>query len=440
MNQDNNLNGQNNNDFYSPQPQVDGLNNQWQQPVQSVNQPMQSTQQTMYQQPVQQPVYQQPMQQPMGQVPPSYQQPKGDGNKVVLIAFLAILVFVGIIGIVFGKIFKKSDKVDEVTTLVYEGAGYSFKYKSDWEKNDKGLVNSSGNTLFAPIGISAFDAGFSCDFDDKSCKDKVYSDFYDMWNEELIKNSLVLIKNNTSFEVLVDDINIAYYDYGKDEKNLRGRYYLIVSKDKNVLISFISNTNKSIESVDDEIREMLKTLDISKKELTNAAKEREIAETLDTMSNWNVYSSKRNNSNISRVKGIEGGWRLLSDSDTYWTFNNGEFYWYKDYKNLNDNYWYGTYTYLTGKEGLKSVGIDESKLDTIIKQSNGRITADDVYALVLTPQKIISDGQDKTSTNLQSGTLWKLVWIIVDHGNDGIEAQVLNVNSADTNYYFKVIS
>ena len=87
---------------------------------------------------------------------------------------------------------------------------------------------------------------------------------------------------------------------------------------------------------------------------------------------------------------------------------------------------------------MKSVGIDEDKLDIILQQSNGKVTAGDVYTIIMTPKKIISGGKDKSEDNIPEDSEWKFIWILVDHGDEGIEAQVLNVDTADTYYLVKV--
>ncbi len=133
---------------------------------------------------------------------------------------------------------------------------------------------------------------------------------------------------------------------------------------------------------------------------------------------------------------IYGDWKTQSyDAETYWVFKDNEFWWYQSYNNLNDNYWYGKTTIETGRQGIKNVGLNENAIETILENSQGRVTEDDIYTLTLTPEKIISNGIDKSSTNIPENSKWHYVWIIVDYGEDGVEAQVLNVDTLDTTYY-----
>ena len=160
-------------------------------------------------------------------------------------------------------------------------------------------------------------------------------------------------------------------------------------------------------------------------------------EILESLRPWNLYKHLRTGE-ISHTNTLEGGWRYLGSAKEYYTFKDGEFYWYKDVDVRDDNYWYGTYTITTGKAGLASVGLDESKVDSIIAQSNGTISENDIYSMIMTPTKIFADGVDKSSTNIKEGQQWKAVWILVDHGVDGIEAQVLHLDDNETAYYVKL--
>lgn len=160
-------------------------------------------------------------------------------------------------------------------------------------------------------------------------------------------------------------------------------------------------------------------------------------DTLNSLSAWNKYSSVRNSNIPSYIKDINGNWLSLSTSDTYWVFENNTFYWYKSKSDLTDNYWYGTTNIYTGLEGFKQVGLAESKMNQVIAQSNGKLTANDFKAVICTPTKLIVNGQDKSST-ITTGSVKKILWILVDHGTEGIEGQYLDISTGETAYYFKV--
>ena len=160
----------------------------------------------------------------------------------------------------------------------------------------------------------------------------------------------------------------------------------------------------------------------------------EIDDILDSMSNWNRYSSLRSG-NLGNNKVLTGGWRILDDDEQYWEFTSNSFRWYKSVNDLNDNYWEGSIEILKGRAGFKEVGIKESKFDDILKKG---ATYNDIYTVVMTPTKIISGGVDKSSTNIKDGQKFRQIWIIVDHGSQGIEGQVYDVDSNSIGYFVKI--
>ena len=78
----------------------------------------------------------------------------------------------------------------------------------------------------------------------------------------------------------------------------------------------------------------------------------------------------------------------------------------------------------------------EDLLYKLSKSNN--ITENDIYSLILTPKKIISNGTDKSDTNIPDNSTWNYIWIIVDHGNEEIEGQAINTKNNDTSYYVKI--
>lgn len=328
----------------------------------------------------------------------------------------------------------------------YRGEGYTLTYdSSDWSKvtltgGQEALAYNSEESYFAPIGQSAL-SDYPCDFATTSCQTKIYNEFYDYWSSSLKVNSLYLYKDSNKFNLLKDDIYYATYNYGKSASDLRGKYYLVISKEKNVILSFMTNADEeNVDELSEEVLELLQDIEIETYTSNNDDDEEEDSDLPDiynSMSNWNRYSNLRSGK-LGKVSYITGGWRILADSEDYWEFKNGQFWWYKSVNDLNDNYWYGTTKIVTGKEGLALAGLDESKVDSIISQSNGKVTASDIYTIVFTPTKIISGGVDKSSTNIPANTTWTYVWIIVDHDSEGIEAQVLNMQTSTSSYYVKL--
>ena len=338
--------------------------------------------------------------------------------------------------IFIGKINNKTtpDPVEEKKETFY-GEGYTLKYDSSWKAttldNNRGLLYSDKKSYFVTLGQSNLDVTIDCDFSKISCKSSTYEEFYSFWSKEVDKNKY-LFTRDSSFANLKDDIYYATYNYSLAETGeLKGKYYIVISVKKNSAISFYSSADEvDLVNLNPEIVELLKTIDMDEQSSSTATPPEDV-------SNWNLYSSIRGDA-AARKKTIYGEYRILSDDSSYWVFKNGEFWWYKSEDNLNDNYWYGTINVKTGKSGMKSVGLSESRLDSILDAHDGKVTASDVYSITLVPKKIISKGEDKSATNIPKGTKWKFVWVLIDHNNEGIEAEVLNVDTADTSYFVKV--
>ena len=359
-------------------------------------------------------------------------------QKIPALILNIISIVIGIIALIIFVRFVSTAKDVDTGGKVFYGDGYILRYDTSWKATmmdeDRIALKYNGEeSYFIQVGQSNLDETIECDFQKASCKATMYNDFYTYWKEDIDEN-LGLIKDS-SFIHLKDDIYYATYNYSlKKTGEVKGKYYLIVSKEKNSVLSFVSTVSEDeLAILNPAILDLLQTIEIDKQ----VSQEESMGQTLEKLSSWNQYSDLRKDA-LGRKNTIYGEFRILSDSSSYWVFKNGEFWWYKSESNLKDNYWYGKMTVKTGKNGMKLVGLDESKLEAILDQSNGKLSSSDVYAIKMTPKKIISGGEDKSDTNIPEGTTWKFVWILVDHGDEGIEAQVVNVDTADTSYFVKV--
>lgn len=372
------------------------------------------------------------------------EEPKKKSHVGLIIGIIVgVVVFLGLctIGVLFlfGTLFTASNKKtltvtgtkinDEEKTFI--GETFNIKYKAPWTETTAKLTNgesekilsyNNGQIRLLPIGSSDLSKTATTDFSTYAGKVKLYSDFREYWGRT--DN----ISNGTgTFLTLTDGLYYASMDYTRSDTH--GKMYLIVSEENNAVLSFMTAITIDKAKADDEVLNLLKNINI------DTLYDDEMAGYLDTMSNWNTYKSARSG-NLGTKKTIEGGWRILANSEEYWTFKNGEFYYYKSVNDLNDNYYQGTYKVYTGKTGASKVGIEESKVESIVTKNKG-IKESDIYTLILTPKKIISGGVDKSSTNLGDED-WHMVWILVDHGKEGIEGQMLNVKTADTSYFVKI--
>lgn len=340
-------------------------------------------------------------------------------------------------------------------TETYYGDGYTLEYNSKWsvvtmDGGQEGLQYKSQDSYFVPIGKSAL-SDYEGDFEFSTVQSNMYGEFYDYWSEELNDKSLYLYEDE-EFDLLKDDIYYATYNYGKSEDDLRGKYYLVVSTYDNAVLSFMTNTcDDKVEKMDDLALELLESIYIyyieeateapteppTEEASENVIYDDDMYDILDSMRNWNRYSELRSGE-LGKEANLVGGWRILSDSEQYWKFEKDKFWWYQSVNELDDNYWHGTAQIFTGKKGLALAGLDTDKVDTIINQSDGAVSDSDICTVVMTPTKIISGGEDKSATNIPEDTTWTYIWIIVDHGEEGIEAQVLNMQTYDALYFVKV--
>lgn len=334
----------------------------------------------------------------------------------------------------------------------YYGDGYSLKYDKNWSivtlsNGQEALKYKNESSFLIPVGKSPLSGSIS-NFDTTSGQKELYQIFYDLWNNDVNNSTINIYSGSNGFSKLTDDIYYATYTYGVSATQIKGKYILLVSPEKNAILSFMTNASENVEENDKRAIESLKNINIIKiYEQTstkqddnsdgNVIYDDELYDFLNSLRNWNAYSELRTG-NLGKIKSINGGWRILSDSEVYWKFEDGQFWWYKSLNDLDDNYWYGTTQILIGKAGMAVADIDENKFDAMISNSSGKITENDVYTIVCTPTKFILNGVDKSNTDILEGITWTYICVLVDHGTEGIEAQVLDPINADIKYYVKI--
>lgn len=135
-------------------------------------------------------------------------------------------------------------------------------------------------------------------------------------------------------------------------------------------------------------------------------------------------------------KALEGGWNSLEEGGSYWKFEDGQYWWYKSYDDLDDNYWYGTTEIIIGLDGIEQLDLNVAGITAEIME--GKMREEDIYTIICKPSKIISGGVDKSDTNIKEGQTLTYVWILVDKGEEGIIAETLHLSSYDTYYYKKI--
>lgn len=319
----------------------------------------------------------------------------------------------------------------------YSGDGFSLKYDDNWSisylsNGNEALEYQGDFGLLIPVGRSALsDCGV--DFSTTDGQNELYQMFYSYWDNEVKeKMGFEICDGSDGFEQLMDGVYYATYVYAASSNDIEGEYILLVSPEKNSLLSFMTNSDNPEENYKRSM-EVLKSIEIEEIPESNVIYDDELYESMNDLSNWNLYSYLRAG-DLGKNKSLNGGWRILSDAETYWEFENGIFRQYNSYNDLNDNYCFGTTEILVGKEGFSAIGMDENKIDTIIANNTVGLTEEDFYTVICTPTKLVLNGEDKSS----DGFVKNYIWILIDHGDEGIEAQILNVSSNLTGYYVKV--
>lgn len=383
---------------------------------------------------------------------------KTKGAKVVgiLLNILAIILPIIIIvffGVALFGLFS--------TISTYEGNGYKLYYSYPWVKGtlngEEAFQYGEHKSYLMPLGSSSLTSVtdyFDCDFSLDSCKDEVYDYFSDRYNTQFSTHNNYVYPTDSSFTIFKDDLYYAEFPFGSSRDDITGKVYFIVSKDKNVMFSFQSQTGENNFNTLDKASQLLLRTIVVNKEIDNSdeiriEKNEDGTNTIydddeynvsDTLTNWRRYSSKRS-SNLDFIRSLNGGWRILDDGNTYWVFKDNEFWWYKDENDLTDNYWYGNdMKIIKGKDvaGYGDYGYTQEQLDSMVKKGEGKVTYDDIYLLIMTPSKVISGGIDKSSTNIPDDFKFEKAFVIVNHGTEGLEGQMLDINTSEIDYYVKV--
>lgn len=126
---------------------------------------------------------------------------------------------------------------------------------------------------------------------------------------------------------------------------------------------------------------------------------------------------------------IQGTWEIDTGSGAGYKFVDDKFMWLKSIENVNDNYWYGDVEYYNGAEAMDIAGLTEEEL----KSSLPGLKPENIFVTKLDPEKIITDGEDKTATNMNDQTLW-----LIEENEDNVVAVVFDLETFSMESYTKV--
>ena len=130
---------------------------------------------------------------------------------------------------------------------------------------------------------------------------------------------------------------------------------------------------------------------------------------------------------------IQGTWEIDTGSGAGYKFVDDKFMWLKSIENVNDNYWYGDVEYYNGAEAMDIAGLTEEEL----KSSLPGLKPENIFVTKIDPEKIITDGEDKTATNMNDQTLWTRLWLI-EENEDSVAAVVFDLETFSMESYTKV--
>jgi len=99
---------------------------------------------------------------------------------------------------------------------------------------------------------------------------------------------------------------------------------------------------------------------------------------------------------------IIGTW-ITENNSLFCFYDDGIFYWYDDYKEKDNNYYAGTYTYKNGSEALTEMGYTEDEVKQVFGDN---IDISDIYSINLNPTYVYKGNQDLTSKELNENENW----------------------------------
>lgn len=95
--------------------------------------------------------------------------------------------------------------------------------------------------------------------------------------------------------------------------------------------------------------------------------------------------------------------------------------------------WYGDVEYYNGAEAMEIAGLTEEELQSSLPG----LKPENIFVTKLDPEKIITDGEDKTATNMNDQTLWTRLWLI-EENEDNVVAVVFDLETFSMESYTKV--
>lgn len=143
------------------------------------------------------------------------------------------------------------------------------------------------------------------------------------------------------------------------------------------------------------------------------------------------FNKVTNNPIIDKSDVLFNKWK--SNNDSLFIFGSDlKFSWYDNYKELDNNYYLGDYTYKTNEDAIKEMGYTIEEF----KQSFPNVSDfEKVYSLQMKPKYLYKNNLNVTKTQISKNETWWFIIIIDDDGNvDGYN------KTLDTRYKLNIES
>ncbi len=156
-------------------------------------------------------------------------------------------------------------------TNYFEGDGFKYQYNYEWRESKltdgKRVLQFNGtNAFLSPVAREQLTSSITCDYSLDSCKESYYDYIYDSMLLGIDDESIKLEKTDTKYKLLKDDIYYSMIDINQSS-NITGRYYILISKNKDVALTFIvSVKNSNISILHDKVIETLSNIEIEERD------------------------------------------------------------------------------------------------------------------------------------------------------------------------------
>ena len=333
--------------------------------------------------------------------------------------------------------YEKSDNVEVEYSNYLNFDHISLPYSDEWEENNQKLASGKTTTTIQKDGYHFYfqattylyetEDYLGKTFDTQKGKDAIFESFEDLYTN----TAGITAKTKKELTQYSDKLWYCIFTYDDNANAYSGTIFVLVYPDANLIVSanLIGKNTKKIEKeflnmfdnaivdsviVDNELYEFTQILD-------------------DKKENENKYVNNTGKYDVT----LEGEWETTSGSKMGYKFEDGRIYWYQDIYDQSDYYWAGDAKITKGYNKVqKKYGLSE-EFENAIQRQGIKKGQYEVYGVSVNYDELIKDGYNQI-TKSDKEVEFIMIWIIIDNGTDGIEAQTLRINDYDIQYFDKI--